>query len=199
MFWFKRKKKIGGWLSTHTGRKVYPLDLKDEDIDIKDIAWSLSCQVRYVGQGGLFYSVAQHSVLVADILQVYLYRRPNSFPLYLPLAGLLHDACEAYLGDFPGPIKHVFPDFVAAEKIVETKIWAHFGISLSDYEKVVVGNVDKMTVAYEMPFLGLPMFDSPLTKIRHNPLLVIPIKEETQIESFHAFLDRFYRLGIGVT
>ena len=197
MRWFKREKKIGGWLSTYTGKKVYPLALRDEDIDIEDIAWSLSMLARYVGQSKTFYSVAQHCVLVADVLQVYRFRSPKDIPSYLPLAGLLHDGCEAYLGDFPGPIKRVFPDFVAREAEIEEKIWARFGLSMSNYDKNVVGNVDKVMVSYEMPFLDLPMFDSPLAKLRLSPTTemnwAVKIEAQSQIEAHRTFMERFER------
>jgi len=61
---------------------------------------SLSQQGRYTGHThhGL-YSIAQHSVLVA-----------NHLPPSLKRWGLLHDASEAYLCDLPTPLKRL-PEF----------------------------------------------------------------------------------------
>jgi hypothetical protein len=85
-----------GYIYTFTGRKVYPLALKEEDINIADIAHGLANSARWTGQSGKFYSVAQHSVLVADCL-----------PANLAAWGLLHDADEAYLGDIARPVKYM--------------------------------------------------------------------------------------------
>jgi hypothetical protein len=58
----------------------------------RDIADHLARIYRFTG--GTTYSVAQHCCMVADIL-----------PIELRLAGLLHDAHEAYLGDISRPMK----------------------------------------------------------------------------------------------
>ncbi|MGL5079291.1 MAG: hypothetical protein ACRDBG_26105, partial [Waterburya sp.] len=46
------------------------------------------------------------------------------------LAGLLHDAAEAYLGDIPTPIKAVLPDYKRLEKISEEVIFKKYGVTL---------------------------------------------------------------------
>ena len=53
------------WIQTYTGVKFYPLNPCMDDIDIIDIAHSLSLQCRFTGHLSEFYSVAQHSVMVA--------------------------------------------------------------------------------------------------------------------------------------
>lgn len=79
---------------TFTGRRVHFLAPSPDEIDIDDIAHSLSYQCRFLGHTDCFYSVAQHSVLVSELV-------PEGDALW----GLLHDAAEAYLGDLPAPIK----------------------------------------------------------------------------------------------
>ena len=61
--------------------------------DITSIAFSLCFINRFNGHIGS-YSVAQHSILVAQQL-----------PQELKLSGLLHDATESYLGDVASPLK----------------------------------------------------------------------------------------------
>lgn len=86
--------RYGDWIQTYTGKKMYPLDPLPEEICIADIAHALSYINRYTGHARFGISVAQHSALVAKLL-----------PKKLQLAGLLHDAAEAYLGDVSRPVK----------------------------------------------------------------------------------------------
>lgn len=100
-----------GWIQVYpSGKKVYPLDLHPDDIDIKDIATALGNQCRFAGHVRHHYSVAQHSVVVADHL-----------PPPLRFAGLLHDSPETYLVDVPRPVKHL-PAF-EAYRDAERRVW----------------------------------------------------------------------------
>lgn len=101
------------WIQTFTNKKVWPSkpwENNDDSFCLEDIAHSLSMQCRFNGHTKEFYSVAQHSVVIADAL----------FPLYGPevaLDGLMHDAAEAYLCDIPRPIKedlHIYKTMEAA-------------------------------------------------------------------------------------
>lgn len=99
---------LGDWISTFSGRCFWPLDPKVEDLSLMDIAHSLSMQCRYTGHTRVFYSVAQHSCLVARECS-----KENQ------KVGLLHDAPEAYITDLARPIKRFMPEYVA----VENRIW----------------------------------------------------------------------------
>lgn len=85
----------GPWLQTHSGLRYYPLAPRSEDVFLGDIAHSLSQICRYGGHSQHHYSVAQHSVLVSE--EVF---------SAAALPALLHDAAEAYVGDWPRPLKH---------------------------------------------------------------------------------------------
>ena len=60
------EKRRGDWIMTFTGRKFWVLDPQPEDVNIIDIAHALAMKVRFNGHVSRFYSVAQHSVLVAE-------------------------------------------------------------------------------------------------------------------------------------
>jgi hypothetical protein len=66
-----------------------------EDVDLRDIAHALSNLCRFTGHARRFYSVAEHSVHVSELLE----------GTGLELAGLLHDASEAYIADVSTPVK----------------------------------------------------------------------------------------------
>lgn len=113
----------GDWFLSLKGRQIWPLDLRPEDVDIVEIAHALANICRFGGHVPAgFYSVAQHSVLVASVL-----------PPELRLVGLLHDATEAYCGDLVRPLKHS-PE-LAAFREMENAMWPaiaeRFGLPLA--------------------------------------------------------------------
>ncbi len=115
-------KRIGDFMQTYTGRSFYPLDPRAEEISLEDIAHSLSNQCRFAGHCKSFYSVAQHSVLVADNV-------PESDKKW----ALLHDATEAFLVDLPRPVKYHSAIGVAyreAEDALTKVICERFGLPL---------------------------------------------------------------------
>jgi hypothetical protein len=108
--------RVGDWIQTFTGRQFWPLDPRADEIDIADIAHSLSMQCRYNGHCKRFYSVAEHSV------QVCWSASPAN-----KLVALLHDAGEAYLCDLPRPVKRSVTGYKEAEVVVERAIAERFG------------------------------------------------------------------------
>lgn len=78
-------------ITTVSGKRVDLLNPDMSQIDIEDIAHHLALINRYYGATKLPYSVAQHSVYVANAT--------NS------LEGLLHDAKEYVIGDVASPVK----------------------------------------------------------------------------------------------
>jgi hypothetical protein len=82
------------WMQTFTGKRVDPLNMQPADIAIIDIAKALGNICRFGGHTRRFYSVAEHSIEVANLVEDK-YKLP----------ALLHDAQEAYIGDIIRPIK----------------------------------------------------------------------------------------------
>lgn len=99
------KERYGNWTMTQSGIQFWPLDPHKDEIYIRDIAHSLSHICRYGGHCNRFYSVAEHSVLMASKAS-----RKNA------MWALLHDATEAYLMDLPRPIKPFLPGYAEAEE-----------------------------------------------------------------------------------
>jgi uncharacterized protein len=111
-------------ITVSSGERVDPLNAFPLDIQVTDIAHSLSRTCRYNGHVGFFLSVARHSIWVAEYLEDF------GDPL-LTLTGLLHDSAEAYLGDLVRPLKHgptIGVGYLAAEAKLETVIAERFGL-----------------------------------------------------------------------
>lgn len=109
-----------GKIRTFTGKLVDPLFLQYPDIDIRDIAHHTANICRYTGAVPKFYSVAQHSVLVARYFLLPMERA----------AGLLHDGAEAYLNDIASPLKRAdgMEEYVKADERATGAIFEAFGI-----------------------------------------------------------------------
>lgn len=87
------------WIHTRHGLAFDLLDPRPEQVSILDIAHALSMICRYTGHAREHYSVAEHSVFVAQhVLE-------ETGDRALAWAGLVHDAHEAYVGDVASPIK----------------------------------------------------------------------------------------------
>ena len=108
------------WIQTFTGKAFWPLDPRADDIDPLDVAHALSNMCRYAGHVRTFYSVAEHSVLMSQIVD------PEN-----ALWALLHDASEAYLVDVPRPVKnhHSMLPYRIAEDQLLLAVAKRFGLS----------------------------------------------------------------------
>ena len=109
--------RIGDWMQTYSGKRYYPVDPRIEDVDINDIAHALSHLCRYGGHCSRFYSVAEHSVLVSQVV-----------PTEYALQGLLHDATEAYCVDIPRPLKRFLSNYAEIEHRNWLVISKYFGL-----------------------------------------------------------------------
>jgi hypothetical protein len=135
----------GAWITTYTGKKFHFLDPQPEEIDIVDIAHHLSLLCRYTGAVREFYSVGEHCIRIAQELK----------GGKLALAGLLHDASEAYINDISRPVKysHKLQD---TEATITRAIDAKFGIDSSAPE---VKYLDNKMLATEARDLMVNVFD----------------------------------------
>ena len=108
---------LDGQIETSIGIYVDPFNLAFEDIYLSDIVTALSNKCRYGGHCSRFYSVAEHCVRMYNIIKEGKHSHiqekleeliPKRMKKEFLKACLLHDAYEAYIPDFPRPIKNKF-------------------------------------------------------------------------------------------
>jgi hypothetical protein len=123
--------KHDDWIQTYTGKKFYLINTTPDMIDIEDIAHALSMQCRFAGHIKEFYSVAEHSVYVSRLCD-----KENK------MAGLLHDASEAYIADIASPFKSFLTNYKELEHNI-MKVMAY----KFNFEYPFVPNVHEADVA----------------------------------------------------
>lgn len=107
---------------TSKGRKFF---LANPTFDIEEIAHATAMQCRYTGHVRRFYSVAEHLLLVARLMEEVEYCKAGGGT---PFEGLMHDAHEAYISDVASPWKSLIPQYKEAEKRVEGAMRHHYGL-----------------------------------------------------------------------
>lgn len=167
----------GDFMQTFTGRKFWPMAPHPGEVFIADIAHSLSLQCRYAGHCIQFYSVAEHSVLIARWLL------DNHGP-QVALWGLLHDAPEAYVVDVPRPLKRHLVGYKAMEDKVMAAISARYG--LVPEMPAAVHEADGRIIADELVNL-LPM----AWQARHDDPLWVKLEYWSPAEAEKEFLAAF--------
>lgn len=104
------------WMVTSDGYEANLSTPVPDAFDIERIAHSLSQINRFNGHASRPYSVAEHSLLVADVAE------HMGLDVYGQLAALMHDAHEAFTGDVTSPAKR---EIGTAWNIFENR-FAHF-------------------------------------------------------------------------
>src|SRR5581483_7110452 len=145
---------------------------------------------RYNGHTSRFYSVAEHSILMARAMA------ETGAGDFLVLRGLLHDAAEAYICDVVRPLKRSMPDYCDAEKRIESVIWERFGLVGS----VVDGDIGRLVKHFDDAILydeakALMGVHCIAWHERFAPGLGVEIVGMQPSEAESAFLEMFERHG----
>lgn len=137
----------GTWMQTVSGKVFWPIDPRPEELDINDIAHALGMMCRYGGHCNRFYSVAEHSVLMAS------YAEANLGTEIAQIA-LMHDATEAYLSDVIRPVKAHLPNY----REIEERLWLCIAerFSLPQVIPDEVHHLDNCILRDEMEALHMP-------------------------------------------
>jgi uncharacterized protein len=171
---------VGPRMMLRSGAWFDFLDPESSDFTIEDIASGLSKTCRYAGQCDSFYSVAEHSLLVSDMVPQHAY------------AALMHDAAEAFIGDVTRPLKQLLPEFKRIEAHVEHAIYERFGVPMPMPKEVK--QADLRVLAAEQMQLMPPETSSWIfgDRVEPAPVRVLRLDPDAARE---AFLQRFRELA----
>lgn len=171
-------KKHASHIKTFSGKKFDYLKMDVNAINIEDIAQGLSNTCRWTGQVK-FYSVAEHCCLVAKAMYKAGYSRE------VCLAGLLHDASEAYCADVPSPLKRLCTSYAQIERKTRKMIIKKYtGLS---HTPPVVWDYDMKMLATEHK----KFFPGKRPICEEKPLDGVHIRNWTPYVSKRAFLNMF--------
>lgn len=187
-------------ISTIDTRKGEKLDLADPSagqIHIQDVALALSRICRFAGHSVEFYSVAQHSLLVADIVEAL------GYPELCPLA-LHHDSHEAFMGDISSPLKKLLEDRGQISELralsgrLDRAIRAAFGIGdPTPDQRAIVKKADLMALRIEARAIMQTTFVTPpitgLSEVSKLPKLSRCLDSRS---AYDLFLERHRELGL---
>uniref|UniRef100_A4XZH2 Phosphohydrolase n=1 Tax=Ectopseudomonas mendocina (strain ymp) TaxID=399739 RepID=A4XZH2_ECTM1 len=168
------------WIITRTGKRFDLLEPAAHMVDPTDIAHALSMQCRFNGHVKSFYSVAQHCLVVAELV-----------PVQYQLEALLHDATEAYVGDLVSPLKQALPEY----RQIEMRVW-HAICHRFDIEPVLppcVHDGDLIALATEKRDLMPAHADAWPCLVGTHPAQ-FRIKPMTQAEAAQAYFNRLMEL-----
>lgn len=169
-------------IMTYSNLQFDPLQAREADIRIGDIAHALSLICRANGHFKVFYSVAQHCVHCA------LEAAACGFTKQTQLHCLLHDAAEAYLGDVTRPVKRYFPLFAQEEEKLQRVIYAALKVDPpTEPEQQEIKRIDDRLLYHEfLIYHGSEVWD------KAPPLLISLAAEEIpHQEAEQAFLRLF--------
>lgn len=144
------------------------------------VARSLSKICRYTGHSKVFYSVAQHSVLVSRLVNP-----EHAF------AALFHDAAEIFMGDCNSPLKQLLPDYKALEHKIEQAIFPIIGIPYPSAAAIKMVDI-ALREHEQRDFMYIDT--KPLKNFPSGYEVPNPIRALEHEEAFKEFMARYYEL-----
>lgn len=146
--------KDGSYIGTYNGGQFWVNNPMVEDISLEEITHALTYNVRFNGHTDIFWSVAQHSLLVERIMDDLYSERycDNSITdkHEACLLALLHDFSEGYMSDIARPFKKLLPDYIEFEKNVQNCIYKSFGVeSIPQDIQRLIAEADTLALAVE--------------------------------------------------
>ncbi len=170
------------YITTYQGIRMDPLNARDEDIRIEDIAHALSLLCRANGHFPHFYSVAQHCLNCMEEAKA------RGYSQRVQLGCLLHDASEAYLSDVIRPIKPHLTGYYAIEERLQNQIFGKWLPSpLTEEERKRIFEIDDAMLYHEFFTLTGHRVTESVPTIHSTPLLDFIEFQEIENRFFKEF------------
>lgn len=104
--------KRKAWFHIRGGKKLYYEDPQPQDMPVLELIQAIACERRFANQIKTRYNVANHSVLVYNILKSW------NTPKRALVQGLIHDLHEGVTRDVSSPLAHN-PDMAYFRKVCD--------------------------------------------------------------------------------
>ena len=179
---------IQPWTLSASGKKFYYLEPTVDMVDQQDIVHHTSNICRFTGAVSQFYSVAQHSVFVAQIVKKMLDDEGVDRTVEYwdqVLAALLHDSAEFIVNDIATPLKHAIRgkyDWI--ESGILRVIFEKYGVDWG-YHNAALKEADNIALQVERYYLMPDHKDWP--KVAKSQMLYAQPKEMGPAESRNLF------------
>lgn len=177
------------WIQTLDGAAFDLLDPKSDLIEPHVIGVCLARTCRFKGHCNDFYSVAQHSVIVSQLV---------IGGGAMPLAALLHDAHEVYtgFGDIARPAKYLNNDvrrfLKAHEQLIDVQIAKRFGFDSALFRSDLISLADAVALSTERRDIMGPC-DREWDELP-PPSPIISIEPLGIDDAYRLFMSRLYEL-----
>lgn len=135
------------WLLTSSAKRIELTHVGATPLTAPEVAYALSNINRFTGHALRPISVAEHSLMVCDIVE----REFGVRSAAVLLAALMHDAHEAITGDLSSPMKQLIgPAWYEAEGRIQHEVLQGFGL-LTAYNTShsVIKRADLMALSAE--------------------------------------------------
>jgi len=162
-------------INTYSGKELNPIRPDAADIDIRDIARGLAYNSHFGGQTPHFFSIAEHCLMVCDLMEEDGIKDPH-----LLMAALLHAASEGYIGNMVKPLKMYLPVFQQLEDQLQQLIYTKYFLNAADYMSRIK---PYGSIAQQLEYMRF--YSSPTKDIRK-------IRYYFPHTALKLFMDRFY-------
>lgn len=190
-----------------TRSKMIDLDKYSiSEVDIDDIAHSLSQQCRYNGNTPVFYSVGEHAPFVTRLTKLFIINNEapyieqwnNDDKAMCCLGAIVHDNPEQITGDMIRPIKRKVTGFKEIEDKVTPIMEKAFGLELTDEMHQLIKKADDAMADIELRYffpwkvMGKPLSEFRLTDFSGSAKPGLSPKKAKRL-----FLDTFRKASAG--